>query len=106
MLNKQIKETMNDINETMDNAIIEDDFNKIESIALNPKNALVRVHEFNMFTGQGRFVNKWVDVSSVINMHSMFNNANIFNQDIICISLSCLYKFCDFRINQIAHHPT
>ena len=56
---------MTDINETMDHAIIEDDFNKIESIALNPKNALVRVHEFNMFTGQGRFVNKWVDVSNV-----------------------------------------
>jgi len=56
---------MTDINETMDNAIIDDDFNKIESIALNPKNALVRVHEFNMFTGQGRFVNKWVDVSNV-----------------------------------------
>ena len=56
---------MTDINETMDNAIIDDDFNKIESIALNPKNALVRIHEFNMFTGQGRFVNKWVDVSNV-----------------------------------------
>ncbi len=47
---------MTDINETMDNAIIDDDFNKIESIALNPKNALVKVHEFNMFTGHGRFV--------------------------------------------------
>tara|TARA_R110000787_G_scaffold213176_1_gene322749 strand:+ start:285 stop:620 length:336 start_codon:yes stop_codon:yes gene_type:complete len=56
---------MTDINETMDNAIIEDDYNKIESIALNPKNALVRIHEFNMFTGQGRFVKKWVDISNV-----------------------------------------
>jgi len=56
---------MTQINEKMDQAIIDDDFNKIESIALNPKNALVRIHEFNMFTGQGRFVNKWVDVSNV-----------------------------------------
>ena len=56
---------MTDINETMDHAIECDDFDKIESIALNPKNALVRIHEFNMFTGQGRFVNKWVDVSNV-----------------------------------------
>ena len=56
---------MTDINETMDHAIECDDFDKIESIALNLKNALVRIHEFNMFTGQGRFVNKWVDVSNV-----------------------------------------
>ena len=56
---------MNDINEKMDQAVINDDFDKIESIALNPKNALVRVHEFNMFTGQGRFVNRWVDISNV-----------------------------------------
>ena len=67
---------MNDINETMDNAVINDDFNKIESIALNPKNALVRVHEFNMFTSQGRFVNKWVDVSSVINKEDYFDDLN------------------------------
>ena len=40
---------MTDINETMDHAIECDDFDKIESIALNPKNALVRIHEFNMF---------------------------------------------------------
>ncbi len=59
------RDNMTQINEKMDQAIIDDDFNKIESIALNPKNALVRIHEFNMFTGQGRFVNKWVDVSNV-----------------------------------------
>ena len=75
MLNKQKEsKTMNDINETMDQAVINDDFNKIESIALNPKNALVRVHEFNMFTGQGRFVKKWVDISSVINQEDYFDD--------------------------------
>ena len=56
---------MNDLNEKMDEAVMNDDFNKIESIALNPKNALVRIHEFNMFTGEGRFIKKWVDVSNV-----------------------------------------
>ena len=67
---------MTQINEKMDQAVINDDFNKIESIALNPKNALVRVHEFNMFTGQGRFVKKWVDVSSVINQDDYFEDLN------------------------------
>ena len=54
-----------DINEKMDNAVINENFNTIEKIALNPKNALVRVHEFIMFTGQGRFTKKWVDISEV-----------------------------------------
>ena len=70
---------MTQINEKMDQAVINDDFNKIESIALNPKNALVRVHEFNMFTSEGRFVKKWVDVSSVINKEDYFKNINFRN---------------------------
>ena len=74
---------MNDINETMDQAVIDDDFDKIESIALNPKNALVRVHEFNIFTGQGRFVKKWVDVSSVINKEDYFEDLNGDCQDYV-----------------------
>ena len=85
---------MNDINKTMDNAIIDDDFNKIESIALNPKNALVRVHEFNMFTGQGRFVKKWVDVSSVINQEDYFDDLNGDCQDYV-MSLD-KYKNMDY----------
>ena len=84
MLNKQNEsKTMNDINETMDQAIINDDFDKIESIALNPKNALVRIHEFNMFTGQGHFINKWVDVSSVINQDDYFDDLNSDCQDYV-----------------------
>ena len=74
---------MSDINEKMDEAVINDDFNSIESIALNPKNALVRVHEFNMFTGQGRFVKKWVDVSSVINQEDYFDDLNGDCQDYV-----------------------
>ena len=74
---------MTQINEKMDQAIIDDDFDKIESIALNPKNALVRVHEFNMFTSQGRFVNKWVDVSSVINHEDYFEDLNSDCQDYV-----------------------
>ena len=58
-------ETMNDLNETMDEAIINDDFNKIESIALNPNHALVRMSQYNMFTDQVSFVNKWVNISEV-----------------------------------------
>ena len=57
--------TMNDLNETMDEAIINDDFNKIESIALNPNHALVRMSQYNMFTDQVSFVNKWVNISEV-----------------------------------------
>ena len=66
MLNKQNKESkMNDINETMDNAIIEDDFNKIENIALNPKNAYVKCHDLNIWTGKSSYTHRWVDVSNV-----------------------------------------
>tara|TARA_B110000211_G_scaffold214023_1_gene255075 strand:- start:350 stop:724 length:375 start_codon:yes stop_codon:yes gene_type:complete len=65
MNNLTKEKTMTNINEKMDQAVINDDFDKIESIALNPKNALVRVHEFNIFTGVGRFVKKWVNVSDV-----------------------------------------
>jgi hypothetical protein len=42
---------MTQINEKMDNAIINDDFNQIESIALNPNHAYVKVTDVNLFTG-------------------------------------------------------
>ena len=74
---------MNDINETMDNAIIGDNFNKIESIALNPKNALVRVSCFNIFTGKLHYEQKWVDVSSVINKEDYFEDLNGDCQDYV-----------------------
>ena len=74
---------MTEINEKMDQAVINDDFDKIESIALNPKNALVRVYEFNMFTGQGRFVEKWVDVSNVINQEDYFEDLTGECQDYV-----------------------
>ena len=53
------------INDKMDQAITKDDFDQIESIALNPKNAYVKCSEFNMFTGKLTYVNKWVDISNV-----------------------------------------
>ena len=57
--------TMTQINEKMNEAIINDDFDKIENIALNPNHALVRMTQYNMFTDQVSFVNKWIDVSEV-----------------------------------------
>ena len=61
------KETnkMTDLNEKMEEAIREDNFNTIENIALNPNHALVRTTQYNMFTDEVNFVNKWVDISDV-----------------------------------------
>ena len=61
----QPKETMTQINEKMDQAIMNDDFDQIEKIALNPDYALVRISQYNMFTDQVSFVNKWVNISQV-----------------------------------------
>ena len=61
----QPKETMTQINEKMDQAIINDDFDQIEKIALNPNHALVKTTQYNMFTDQVNFVNRWVDISNV-----------------------------------------
>ena len=83
MLNKQIKETMNDINETMDNAIIEDNFNKIESIALNPKNAYVKCHDLNIWTGKSSYTHRWVDISNVIDQEDYFEDLNSDCQDYV-----------------------
>ena len=47
---------MSDINEKMDEAVINDDFNSIENIALNPKNAYVNVSKFNIFNGDRKSV--------------------------------------------------
>ena len=56
---------MTQINEKMDQAIINDDFNKIENIALNPNHAYVKVTDINLFTGNSRTTHRWVDVSNV-----------------------------------------
>lgn len=56
---------MNDINEKMNDAITNDDFNQIENIALNPNHVLIKVHEFNLFTNRSYFVNRWVDISDI-----------------------------------------
>ena len=61
----QQKETMTQINDKMDQAIINDDFDQIENIALNPNHALVKTTQYNMFTDQVSFINKWVDISEV-----------------------------------------
>ena len=59
------KETMTQINEKMDEAIINDDFDKIENIALNPNHAYVKVIDVNLFTGKARHTHRWVDISNV-----------------------------------------
>ena len=56
---------MTQIDEKMNEAIINDDFNEIESIALNPKNAYVKILDVNLFTGKARYVYRWVDISNV-----------------------------------------
>jgi len=71
------------INEKMNNAVINDNFNTIESIALNPKNALVRVSCFNIFTGKLHYEQKWVDVSSVLNKEDYFEDLNGECQDYV-----------------------
>ena len=59
------KETMTQLNEKMDEAIINDDFDKIENIALNPNHAYVKVIDVNLFTGKARHTHRWVDISNV-----------------------------------------
>ena len=61
----QQKETMTQINDKMDQAIINDDFDQIENIALDPNHALIKTTQYNMFTDQVSFVNRWVDISNV-----------------------------------------
>ena len=56
---------MTQINNKMDQAIIDDDFDQIEKIALNPNYAYVKCSQFNIFTGKLTFINKWVDISNV-----------------------------------------
>tara|TARA_R110000765_G_C18543880_1_gene561349 strand:+ start:154 stop:519 length:366 start_codon:yes stop_codon:yes gene_type:complete len=56
---------MNDINETMDNAIRENDTNKIDDIVFNPKNVLIRVYEYNFDYNSGRYVDKWISIKDV-----------------------------------------
>jgi len=59
------KELMTQINEKMNEAIINDDFDKIENIALNPNHAYIKVIDVNLFTGKARHTNRWVDISNV-----------------------------------------
>tara|TARA_R110000803_G_scaffold47343_1_gene98806 strand:- start:39 stop:389 length:351 start_codon:yes stop_codon:yes gene_type:complete len=56
---------MTQINDKMDQAIMNDDFDQIERIALNPNHALVKTTQYNMFTDQVSFINKWVNISEV-----------------------------------------
>ena len=67
---------MNDINETMDQAVINDNFNQIENIALNPKNAYVKCHDLNVFTGKSSYNYRWVDISNVIDQEDYFEDLN------------------------------
>jgi len=59
------KELMTQINEKMNEAIINDDFDKIENIALNPNHAYIKVIDVNLFTGKARHTHRWVDISNV-----------------------------------------
>jgi len=83
-----------DINEKMDNAVINDDFNKIESIALNPKNAYVKCHDLNVFSGISSYNYRWVDISNVIDQEDYFEDLNSDCQDYV-MSLN-KYKDMDF----------
>jgi hypothetical protein len=56
---------MTQINNKMDQAIMNDNFDQIEKIALNPNYAYVKCSQFNIFTGKLTFINKWVDISEV-----------------------------------------
>jgi len=68
-------------NETMNKAIESDDFNKIENIALNPKNAYVNVSKFNIFNGKFWREWEWVDISEV--GRSYFDDLNGECQDYV-----------------------
>ena len=56
---------MKQINDKMDQAIINDDFDQIENIALNPKYAYVKCYDLNLFNGASRTNYRWVDISNV-----------------------------------------
>jgi len=57
--------TIETINEKMNEALINDDFNEIENIALNPNYAYVKVLDVNLFNGNSRYTHRWVDISNV-----------------------------------------
>jgi hypothetical protein len=84
-----------DINEKMNNAVINDNFNKIENIALNPKNAYVNVGKFNIFNGKFWREWEWVDISNVINQEDYFEDLNSDCQDYV-MSLD-KYKDMDYN---------
>ena len=56
---------MDEINEKMDQALMDDDFNQVENIALNKNHAYVKVTDINLFTGKSRTTHRWVDISNV-----------------------------------------
>ena len=57
---------MPDVNEKMNEAIEQDDFNKIEAIALSGKTAPVRVACFDIFKGEiSHYETRWTDISEV-----------------------------------------
>ena len=83
---------MTQINDKMDQAIMNDDFDQIEKIALNTNYAYVKCSQFNIFTGKLTFINKWVDISSVGNEY--FEDLNGDCQDYV-MSLD-KYKDMDY----------
>ena len=56
---------MTQINEKMNEAIINDNFDQIESIVLNPNYAYVKILDVNLLTGNSRYTHRWVDISNV-----------------------------------------
>ena len=67
----QPKETMTQINDKMDQAIINDDFDQIENIALDPNYAYVKCSQFNIFTGKLTFINP-ANILNECNLKSPF----------------------------------
>ena len=93
------------INEKMNNAVINDNFNTIESIALNPKNAYVNVGKVNIFNGKFWREWEWVDISSVINKEDYFEDLNGDCQDMLCnwisIKIWIMIKWLKIMINPL-----
>ena len=90
----QPKETMTQINDKMDQAIINDDFDQIEKIALDPNYAYVKCSQFNIFNGKLTFINKWINISNVIDQEDYFEDLSSDCQDYV-MSLD-KYKDMDY----------
>ena len=85
---------MEEINDKMDQAIINDDFDQIEKIALDPNYAYVKCSQFNIFNGKLTFINKWINISNVIDQEDYFEDLSSDCQDYV-MSLD-KYKDMDY----------